>query len=239
MVRAITFDAFGTVIDTGRDVLIRIARDICDDHRPSLGPDALLATWDRYFFGAESERFMTLAEITEDSLHKAFREYRIDADPRPYVDSLERLWRQAKAYPEVPRVLEVLDGVPRAIVSNADHAFLEDILNRNRLRFDAVITSESTRTYKPRPQIFEAALQALRMNPAEVVHVGDSLEADIAGAARLGMRTVWVNRANVRRGPSDPKPDAEVRDLTDLPQTIEQVVNPVDPVRGGTFGAHG
>ncbi len=232
MVRAITFDAFGTIIDTGRDVLIRIARDVCEDHRASLDPDALLATWDRYFFGAksfgaESERFMTLAEITEDSLGKAFRDYRIEANPRPYVDSLERLWRQAKAYPEVPRVLGVLDGVPRAVVSDADHAFLEEILSRNRLRFDAVITSERTRAYKPRPQIFEAALQALRANPKEVVHVGDSLEADVAGAARLGMRTVWVNRASVRRGPLDPKPDAEIHDLTDLPDTIEQIVNPV------------
>ncbi len=231
MVRAITFDAFGTVIDTGRDVLIRIARDICADHGPSLDPESFLAAWDRYFLGAkffeaESEGFMKLAEITEDSLGKAFREYRIEADPRPYVDSLERLWRQAKAYPEVPRVLEALDGVPRAVVSDADHAFLQDILRRNRLRFDAVITSESIRAYKPRPQIFEAALKALRARPAEVVHVGDSLDADIAGASRLGMRTIWVNRQEVRRTPSNPKPDAEVRDLSDLPDTIERLVNP-------------
>jgi 2-haloalkanoic acid dehalogenase type II len=230
MVRAITFDAFGTVIDTGRDVLIRIARDICEDHCPSVDPDAFLATWDRYFLGAkffdaESEGFMKLADITEDSLGKAFHDYRIETNPRPYVDSLERLWGQAKAYPEVPRVLADLDGVPRAVVSDADHAFLQDILSRNRLRFDAVITSESIRAYKPRPQIFEAALTALRARPADVVHVGDSLDADIAGASRLGMHTIWVNRQDARRTPGSPKPDAEVRDLSDLPETIERVVN--------------
>src|SRR2546425_11139340 len=93
MVRAITFDAFGTLIDTGRDVLIRVARSVCDDQRPSLDAEALLATWDRHFFAAETAPFLTLAEITEDSLAKTFREYAIDASPAPYVDRLGTLWR--------------------------------------------------------------------------------------------------------------------------------------------------
>src|SRR5712692_2805581 len=142
MLRAITFDAFGTLIDTGRDVLIRIARSVCDDQRPSLDAEALLATWDRHFFSAETAPFLTLAEITEDSLGKTFREYGIEATPTPYVEHLVALWREAKAYAAVPRTLEALDGVPRAVVSNADHEFLVDILQRNGLRFDAVITSE-------------------------------------------------------------------------------------------------
>src|SRR5467141_1815876 len=152
MVRAITFDAFGTVIDEGQDVLIGIAREICGAHRPSLRPDALLATWDRYLYsGADSEPFMTLSEVTQESLGRAFRDHRIEADPEPYVESLESRWRKAKAFPEVPRVLEALDGVPRAIVSDADQAFLEGILMRNRLRFDAVITSSpSARTSRGR-----------------------------------------------------------------------------------------
>ncbi len=230
MVRAITFDAFGTIIDERRDVLIRIAREICKAHRPTLRPDALLATWDRYLYsGADSEPFKTLSELTQESLGKAFRDERIEADPRPYVESLESRWRQAKAYPEVPRVLKVLDGVPRAIVSDADHAFLEGILRRNHLRFDAVITSESVRAYKRRPQIFQAALIALRTSPEDVVHIGDSLNEDVAGASRLGIHTIWVNRGGIHRTAADPKPDAEVRDLAGLPGMIEQVLDRASP----------
>src|SRR2546425_2650728 len=103
MVRAITFDAFGTLIDTGRDVLIRIARSVCDDQRPSLDAEALLATWDRHFFAAETAPFLTLAEITEDSLAKTFREYAIDASPAPYVDRLVALWRGGAHTPPLPR----------------------------------------------------------------------------------------------------------------------------------------
>src|SRR2546422_11525908 len=223
MVRAITFDAFGPLIDTGRDVLIRIARSVCEDQRPSLDAEALLGTWDRHFFAAETASFLTLAEITEDSLGKTFREYGIEATPAPYVERLVALWRQAKAYAEVPRILDALDGVPRAVVLNADHEFLLDILERNGLRFDALITSESAQTDQPRPRSFEAALESLRVAPRVAIPAGDPLMADRPGASRLGMRTVWVNRAALRRGPADPTPDAEARDLNELPAIVERL----------------
>src|SRR3989441_10305279 len=223
MVRAITFDAFGTLIDTGRDVLIRVARSVCDDQRPSLDAEALLAPWDRHFFAAETAPFLKLAEITEDSLEKTFHEYGIEATPAPYVERLVALWRQAKPYAEVPRILDALDGVPRAVVSNADHEFLLDILERNGLRFDAVITSESAQTYKPRPRIFEAALESLRVGPRDVIHGGDSLMADVGGASRFGMRAVRGKRAVLRLGSADPPPDAEPRYLTALRAVFERL----------------
>src|SRR2546428_8266448 len=115
MVRAITFDAFGTIIDTGRDVLIRIARAVCDDHQLALDPEALLATWDRYFFGPEGETFLTLEEITEGSLGKAFREHGIEGDPRPYVDDLVSVWRGGESHPGGAPGLSPLGGNSRGV----------------------------------------------------------------------------------------------------------------------------
>ena len=221
MIRAVTFDAFGTLIDTGRDVLIHVARAVCQDHRPGLAPERLLETWDRHCFGADYDEFQNLALTTEDSLARTLAEYGIDAEPRPYVEMLERMWSHAKAYPETAGVLSRMDGLPRAVVSNADDAFLKDILRRNGLAFDHVVTSEGVRAYKPRARIFEVALERLRAEPQHVVHVGDSLTADIEGAARVGMRTVWVNRSGMVRGASDPRPDHEIADLTPLPGLLD------------------
>ncbi len=223
MIRAVTFDAFGTLIDTGRDVLIHVARAVCQDHRPSLAPEKLLETWDRYFFNAEYDDFQNLVTTTEDSLAKTMADYGMEGDPRPYIEMLERMWSHAKAYPEAARVLARMDGLPRAVVSNADDAFLKDILAKNGLTFDAVITSEGARAYKPRARIFEIALARLGAEPEQVVHVGDSLTADVEGAGRLGIRTVWVNRAGVVRGASDPKPDHEISDLTPLPELLDSL----------------
>ena len=223
MIRAVTFDAFGTLIDTGRDVLIHVARAVCQDHRPSLSPEALLETWDRYFFNADYGEFQNLAVTTEDSLARTMADYGIDAEPRPYVEMLERMWSHAKAYPEAARVLARVDGIPRAVVSNADDAFLKDLLRANGLLFDHVITSEAVRAYKPRARIFEVALERLRAKPEQVVHVGDSLTADVEGAGRLGIRTVWVNRTGMVRGTTDPRPDHEIPDLTPLPALLEDL----------------
>ncbi len=223
MIRAVTFDAFGTLIDTGRDVLIHVARAVCQDHRPSLAPEKLLETWDRYFFGAEYDEFQNLAATTEDSLAKTMADYRMEGETRPYVEMLERMWSHAKAYPEAATVLARVDGLPRAVVSNADDAFLRDILRKNGLAFDHVITSEGVRAYKPRARIFEVALERLRAAPEHVVHVGDSLTADVEGARRLGIRTVWVNRSGVIRGASDPTPDHEIPDLTPLPALLDEL----------------
>src|SRR5207253_11346840 len=100
MVRAITFDAFGTLVDEGPDVLIGIAREICKDHRPSLRPDALLAAWGRYLYsGADLEPFRSLSKLTRESLGKTFRDHRIEADPSRYVESLDSSCREEKANP--------------------------------------------------------------------------------------------------------------------------------------------
>jgi len=60
--------------------------------------------------------------------------------------------------------------------------------------FDAVVVSMDVGIRKPRAEIFLAALGALGAEPAEALHVGDSLDADVAGAAQLGIRPVWLTR---------------------------------------------
>src|SRR2546425_10322928 len=137
-IRAITFDAFGTIVDSGRDALIGVSDRIVTDHVLGLSPEQFLDLWDRYFFGIDHNPFLTLAQATEVSLGRAFQELGVGADPEPYVETLQREWMRAKPYPEVRGVLEALRGVPRAVVSNADDAMLAEILTRNGQEFDAV-----------------------------------------------------------------------------------------------------
>ena len=76
---------------------------------------------------------------------------------------------------------------------------------------------------KPAPAMFEEAMRRTRLGPAEIVHVGDHLENDVAGAKRLGWYTVWVNRAKAP-GPDGPAAaDAEVSCLSELPPAIARI----------------
>jgi FMN phosphatase YigB (HAD superfamily) len=63
---------------------------------------------------------------------------------------------------------------------------------------------------KPDPRIFEHALGALDATPASALHVGDLRRTDIAGARRIGMRTV-----RIRDHFDDPSEHAEADHVAD------------------------
>ncbi|HEX6621666.1 MAG TPA: HAD-IA family hydrolase [Solirubrobacteraceae bacterium] len=102
-----------------------------------------------------------------------------------------------RAYPEVPAALERLRarGARLAVVSNWDVS-LHDVLERTGLRglVDAVVISAELGIAKPDPAIFRAALERLGATAAEAMHVGDSVEADVAGARAAGLEAVLVVR---------------------------------------------
>ena len=102
-----------------------------------------------------------------------------------------------RAYPEVPATLERLraGGARLAVVSNWDVS-LHDVLERTGLRglVDAVVISSELGVAKPDPAIFRAALDRLGASAADAMHVGDSVEADVAGARAAGLEAVFVAR---------------------------------------------
>ncbi len=86
---------------------------------------------------------------------------------------------------------------------------------------DAVVISEEIGLRTPRPEIFEAVLGGLGTAAEETLHVGDNLNADVAGAAALGMPTAWLTRRvpepeRVLEKYEGPRPDYVVGDLEEL-----------------------
>lgn len=117
------------------------------------------------------------------------------------------------------------------ICSNFSHAETAvDILREGRLAdpFHAVVVSERQGWRKPRREIFEAVLSLLEAAPEETLHVGDSLSADVAGAAALGIRTAWLTRRvpdpeAALRAHAGPPPDHVIGDLAELPGLLERL----------------
>ncbi len=101
-------------------------------------------------------------------------------------------------YEDVPEVLRTLhaSGLKIGLISNS-HRCLASFQTHFDLEglFAAAVSSVEHGYMKPHPSIFEAALRAANVDPAEAVMVGDSLMHDVAGARRLGMRGVLVARS--------------------------------------------
>ncbi len=86
--------------------------------------------------------------------------------------------------------------------------------------FDVRVYSDEHRVLKPDRRMFDAALEGLRLRPTEVVHIGDDVNADVAGAKAVGMRAIWFDAGD---GPDTVtnRADAEIHDHGELPALLE------------------
>jgi putative hydrolase of the HAD superfamily len=80
---------------------------------------------------------------------------------------------------------------------------------------DGVVTSADAGAAKPDAAVFRRALQLAGVDGAGAVHVGDSLDNDVAGARAVGIRAILV-----RRGGEPPAGVEAVRALTEVPALL-------------------
>ncbi|MDQ7778150.1 MAG: HAD family hydrolase [Planctomycetota bacterium] len=133
--------------------------------------------------------------------------------------SVKNLW--CRVPPEVPAVLaELRSKYTIGVVSNADGR-IKDLLALVGLLdyFSFVVDSGQVGVEKPDPRIFQHALAAASAEPDEVVHVGDLVCVDVAGAEASGIRAVLID-------PFDHHTDAlcaRIRNIGELPAAIARL----------------
>jgi putative hydrolase of the HAD superfamily len=106
------------------------------------------------------------------------------------------------AFTDVAPTLSALRqrGLRVVVVSNWDVS-LSDVLARLDLVrwLDGVVTSAAVGARKPRSEIFECGLELAGVGPEHAIHVGDSVEEDVAGARAAGIEAVLLAREQERR----------------------------------------
>ena len=99
-------------------------------------------------------------------------------------------------YADAPAALaRIAARLPVCAVSNGNADLGAIGIDRH---FAHRITAREFGVGKPDAAIFHHACERLGVAPAEVLHVGDDVEADIAGAHRAGLRTCWLHRDDAR-----------------------------------------
>ena len=86
-------------------------------------------------------------------------------------------------------------------------------------RFDFAVFAQDVRIEKPDPRIFRIAAERASYELSQIMHVGDSLETDVAAAQAVGAIGVWLNRDG-GMDDSDIEPDFEISSLTELPTIV-------------------
>ena len=127
----------------------------------------------------------------------------------------------ATLYDDVVPTLQYLRGagLKLAIVSNWDTP-LDPLTERLGIAdyFDIIVASHDARvrSAKPDPHIFNYTLAAIGVSAAEVVHIGDTYEADIIGAKNAGIRPILIDRDETQTG----RWDETIQNLSELPELL-------------------
>jgi 2-haloacid dehalogenase len=214
-VAAFVFDAYGTLFD----VHAAIAR-----HRDEVGPEAdrlselwrakqLEYSWTLTLAG----RYLDFWSLTQQALEHAFA--RLPSADRRLRGKLLDAYRRLDAFADARATLGELKrrGHPTAILSNGSPDMLNAAVDAAGLGadLDFVLSVDSIRMYKPRPEVYALVPAAMQVEPADVVFVSSN-RWDVMGAASFGFRPAWINRANLPEEYAEQPPVVVLRDLTAL-----------------------
>jgi putative hydrolase of the HAD superfamily len=105
--------------------------------------------------------------------------------------------RELHAYEKSHKLLDIFHDKRKGVVSNGQRIFSEREMRMLGFydRFDFVLFSSDIMCKKPNPRIYMTALDHLKMEPEDVLFIGDSYENDIIPPLKIGMQALFVDEA--------------------------------------------
>jgi putative hydrolase of the HAD superfamily len=235
VIRALTFDVVGTLIDFETGILRGVRSAAGDGPEGSEGPDdeAVLAA----FGAAEGVQqeltpempFTAMLDPISARLAPELGIPGLAGEPSP-------LRRSISSWPAFPDAVEALAALREryvlVAVTNADRSALDAMAATLGQPFADGVTVDEVGVNKPDPRMFAAALEKLAaagIGRDEVLHVAQSQYHDIGAAHRLGLETCWVQRRRGRPGygatPSPAAvttPDLHVGSMTEVVEALRE-----------------
>ena len=155
-------------------------------------------------------------QVTEDSLDKSMKAFKIDPSMR---NELLDLYKILSTFPEVKEVLKNLKekNYKLAILSNGTPSLLNELVKNNNLDniFNDIFSIEEVGIYKPDSKVYDMPIKKYQIQKEEVVFLSANTW-DVSGGGNYGYSSIWVNRNNNVFDNLDYKPKNEVNNLKQL-----------------------
>ncbi len=213
-IKAIIFDAYGTLFD------VNSAAEKCKD---KIGDKwegfanfwrttQLEYTWLRSLM----KRHKDFWQITEDSLDKSMKTYKIDPTMK---NELLNLYKSLSPYEEVDEVLIKLKekNFKLAILSNGTPSLLNELVKSNNLEnvFDDLFSIEQVGIYKPDSKVYDMPINKYQIQKNEIYFLSANTW-DVSGGGNYGYNSIWVNRNNNIFDKLDYSPKHQIKQLGEL-----------------------
>jgi 2-haloacid dehalogenase len=209
------FDAYGTLFD----VHSAIAR-----FREQAGPEAdrmseiwrskqLEYTWTLTL----AEHYADFWALTERALD--FSLARVPSVPKTLKPQLLEAYFKLDAFPDARAALRALKakGNKTGILSNGSPNMLKGAVDGAGLGgdLDAVLSVDSLKMFKPRPEVYRLVTNHYQCKPADVTFVSSN-RWDVMASVSVGFRGLWVNRSKMPDEYLDFPPQQVLSDLNSL-----------------------
>ena len=210
---ALVFDAYGTLYDV-HSVVAR-----CESCWPGKGlqlsrlwrAKQLEYTWQRSLM----QRYAPFSTVTREALAYSCEALGLELSVAQ-MEGLMGEYHRLATYPDVAQTLKKL-GKKQAILSNGSPDMLLPLVENSGLRFDAVISVDELRVFKPAPQVYELAVRKLGIRKDKIGFVSSNCW-DALGAKSYGFTVYWINRLKAPADRLGFKPDAILASLNEILQ---------------------
>ena len=200
-VKAMVFDVFGSVVDWRGSIIRDLTRW---GERNGVHADwALLADKWRGLYQPQMERVRTGARpwtildvLHRESLDQLLPEFGLGHLTESQRDHVNRVWHRLDAWPDSIAGLGRLKS--RYIIgplSNGNVALLTHMAKYAGLPWDAILSTELYRAYKPQPAAYLGVANILGLQPAEVMLCA-AHNNDLGAARAAGLKTAFWPRPN-------------------------------------------
>tara|TARA_B100001167_G_scaffold184514_1_gene143943 strand:+ start:385 stop:1233 length:849 start_codon:yes stop_codon:yes gene_type:complete len=204
-VKALTFDVFGTVVDW-RSSIIREGQLLSARKGFEIDWGEFADNW-RAGYGPAMNRVRNgeLPWTKIDDLHRMILdelviEHGLVGLSEGELDDFNRAWHRLSPWPDTVAGLNRLKTkYVIATLSNGNVALLTNMAKNAGLPWDAVLSAELAKHYKPDPEAYLTAADLLGLSPEQVMMVA-AHPGDLRAAARTGLRTAYVVRP-LEQGP--------------------------------------
>lgn len=190
-------DFYGTVVHEDDELLTAICEEISGASASGASPAEVSDLWSSTFFEgcaeANGQRFLPQREVERRSLGRVLAAVDAPLDAAELSGRLFQRWRTPPLFADAARFLAAT-RVPIVVTSNIDRGDVLAAIEWNGLPLEHVLTSEDVGSYKPRPELFERAIDDYDLDRSTVLVVGDSIRSDIGAARALDLDAVWVDR---------------------------------------------
>ena len=206
------YDAYGTLWDV-HSVMKR-----CERCWPGKGmavsqvwrTKQLEATWLRSLMG----RYVPFSTVTREALEFACEALGLSLGMDHQSELMAEYLRLAP-FPDVADALMRKQAARTGILSNGSPDMLEPLVLHSGLKFDAVLSVDAAKVFKPAPQAYQVAVAHFGV-PKERIGFVTSNFWDAAGAKSFGFTVYWINRAGVAAERLGFQPDRVVKSLAAL-----------------------